>query len=97
MKRLLLLLTLIGTLSACGGPQTPAQYRQAIQNATSVKERLAAMADMMDFVNLITKNHDEMSAQDFANWRKQHEVTDDDLATVLHMNAAFDAIHRFSN
>ena len=91
-----LLFLLIGTLSACG-PQTPAQFRQAIENANSTMERVNAAAAMMDFANLIAKNHDQMSAQDFSNWRKQHEVTDRDLDDILTFNAAGDALDRLNN
>jgi len=52
---------------------------------------------MMDFANLIAKNHNQMPVQDFTNWRKQHEIGDDDLNAVLNVNATFDALDRLNN
>jgi hypothetical protein len=95
--KLFLLFLVIGTLSACGGPKTPDQYSQAIENAATPSERLTALAASMDFSKLIVKNHDQMSAQDFTNWRKQHEITDRDLSDVLTMDAVSDAIGRILN
>jgi hypothetical protein len=97
MKKLFLLFLVIGTLSACGGPQTPDQFSQALRNAATPAERFKALAASIEFSNLIVKNHHQMSAQDFTNWRKQHEITDLDLSGALTMDAVSDAIGRILN
>jgi hypothetical protein len=95
MKKLFLLFLALWTLSACS-PQTPDQFRQAIENANTPEARFAALGASLNFSKLIVKNHDQMSAQDFTNWRKQHEITDQHLSDVLTTDAVFDAIGRIN-